>query len=172
MKNINYFFLVAPMIFSAVGLAAQTSNITIVGAVHVAACEVDPSTQNFDVIMGKFNISQLQHVGDTTTPVLFSIKLTDCPETTNSALIKLDGMADPYNNNLIRLDDVEGSASGIGVAVYDNSGTLLPLWTPSSSYNLQKGNNILNFTAKYVTSAVPVTAGIANATSDFTLNYQ
>lgn len=160
------------MILALNCFADQVSTITVTGNVHVAACRVDPSSQNVPVDLGKHSIYQLKNIGDSTDPVTFSIDLEDCPETTNSALIKLDGFADADNNQLIKLDDMPDSASGVGVAVYDNTGTIVPLWMPSAAYQLQKGSNLLSFTAKYVVSKLPVTNGIADATVSFTLNYQ
>lgn len=151
---------------------AQSSELTVSGKIKAAACEVNPDSRDFIVYMKKHNTTEFQQVGDSTSPVSFNISLTKCPATTSRVLIKLDGIADAYNPQLIRLDENEGNASGIGIAVYDSTGKIIPLWTPSSYYSLQQGDNILSFTARYVASRLPVSAGVANATSDFTLNYQ
>jgi len=152
--------------------AGQSSTIKVSGVVYVAACRVDPSSIDIPVDMGKHSIYQLRNIGDATDPVPFSIRLRNCPQTTQSAQVKMDGIADANNNSLFRIDNIADSATGIGVAIYDSSGAMLSLASTSTPYNLQKGDNTLTFTASYVVSKLPVTNGMADATVDFTLIYQ
>lgn len=169
-KEITLVVIIAPI----TSLHAATSNsttLTVKGQIYRAACEIGMKSKDFTVYMKQFSTNYFRNVNDASDPVPFQIELTDCPATTGNASVKFDGQAVPGNSNLLRLDDVPGSASGVGVAIYDASGMVLPLWTPSYVYPLHSGDNVLNFTARYVASQIPVTPGVAQATSDFTINY-
>lgn len=170
---IKIVFPVSLLIFSCCCMAqGENANITVTGKIKASACMVDVDSKSFTVEMGKHKTNEFKNVGDSTSPVNFEILLTECPATTTKALIKLDGIADANNPNLIRIDSGEGTAQGIGIAVYDSKGNILPLWTGSSWYELQKGDNTLSFTARYMATQIPTTPGIANASSDFTVNYK
>ncbi|WP_312414900.1 fimbrial protein [Pseudescherichia sp.] len=172
MHKLTFSLFILCIVFGFNCLAGQNSTIKVSGVVYVAACRVDPSSVDIPVDMGKHSIYQLKNIGDSTEPVSFSITLRDCPETTHSARVKMDGIADASNNSLFRIDNVADSATGIGVAIYDVTGAILSLASTSAPYNLRKGDNTLSFAANYVVSTLPVTNGVADATVDFTLIYQ
>lgn len=153
--------------------AGNEASITVKGQVVTAACQVSSDSTNKVVSLGeKIMTSTFKNKGDMSTSVQFYINLEKCPQTTSSARFKFDGTADKNNANLLALDNIPDSATGVGVGIYDATGKIVPLWTASSSYPLTGGNNALSFTARYVASVVPVTPGEADATTQFTLNYQ
>lgn len=75
---------------------ASTVNINIYGTVTVSPCEVE--NKNYLVDFKKINIKDLQN-NQNTDWVKFSIKLKNCPISTQKAIITISGIADPNNGN-------------------------------------------------------------------------
>lgn len=72
------------------------------------------------------------------------------------------------------LDNISGvgSASGVGIQIYDKNGSKLDLGTASQAVTLIDGDNTLNFSADYYQTAEAVTAGNVDATATFNVTYQ
>ena len=155
----------------AVNGSANSTTITVIGEVRQAACIIDINSIDIPVYLGDVSTYKFHNVGDSSSPIEFTITLNECPLTTTKSLVKFDGFGDPNNNTLLRLDNISGSAKGVGIGIYDATGKQVPLWTASSNYPITTGTNVLRFTAKFVASILPVTAGAAEASSDFTINY-
>ncbi|WP_225684777.1 fimbrial protein [Klebsiella michiganensis] len=88
-----------------------------------------------------------------------------------SATVKFDGTADSSVGTILALTQEPGVAQGVGIQLMDNKNVVVPLYTASSAYPLQPGENSLAFVARYYATSSTVNAGFANATSTFTLNY-
>lgn len=157
---------------------AADGTINFTGSVTTDACKIVTTP---DVAMGKVSSSSFTKKGDLSAASAFTIKLTECPEAgSTSATVKFDGTADGGDNNVLALTGGAGSANGLGLQISDSTGKIVPLATASSTYTLVKkdatkptilGNNDLQFTARYIATADTVTAGVANATAQFTVNY-
>ncbi|WP_312581711.1 fimbrial protein [Atlantibacter hermannii] len=56
--------------------------------------------------------------------------------------------------------------------IKDNANKVVKLFENSSVYTLVQGDNNLNFTARYISTADTVGAGTANSSAQFTIIYQ
>ncbi|WP_312414907.1 fimbrial protein [Pseudescherichia sp.] len=150
---------------------AADGQIKFTGSLTADACKIDPTSADQSVVMGNVAVSALDKgIGTKAAPTKFSIALTDCPATVTAAVVKFDGLSDSVNTDLLALDS-DSTASGVGIEIADSLGAVIPVHEPSPSYALAEGSNTLDFIARYVSSAAKPTAGIANATSQFTLIY-
>lgn len=146
--------------------------IKFTGSLTADACKIDAGSQNLPVDLGQvattaFNAGK----GTKASPTKFSLQLTDCPATVKGATVKFDGTSDTADTTLVALDS-GSDATGVGVEISDNTGAAIPLHSASPVYTLAPGDNTLDFVARYVSDNATVAAGEADATSQFTLNYQ
>ncbi|MFX6096652.1 fimbrial protein, partial [Acinetobacter baumannii] len=76
------------------------------------------------------------------------------------------------NPSILALNNGQ-TAANVGVALYEqDSATLIPVGSASTSVNLQEDvNNTLTYFAKYMATGA-VGAGTANASTSFTVTYQ
>ncbi|WP_338124591.1 fimbrial protein [Ewingella americana] len=151
---------------------AADGTINFTGNITAAACTVDTASANRTVALGNVSSSAFTAAGSTASPTAFVIDLTNCPATVTSASTKFDGPANATNSSIIALSSGQ-TATGVGVAIYENdSSTLIPLGTASKAKAITTaGPNTLNFIAKYMATAAAVTAGTANAVTTFTVVY-
>lgn len=157
--------------FSA-SVLADDGRINFYGSITDSACTVVNNMSNpLSVMMGNVSSSAFTGAGSTASPTKFNIALKDCPESAKSATVKFDGTADSNVATLLALTQEAGVAKGVGIQLMDNKNAVVPLYTASSAYPLQAGDNNLAFVARYYATANTVSAGFANATSSFTLNY-
>lgn len=86
----------------------------------------------------------------------------------------LSGAADSRNTDLLALTAGESDASGIGIALYDQNKTLIPLGQESDVVTLSPGQASahLQFYARYLADGGAVTPGDANASATFILAYE
>ncbi|HGM7585001.1 TPA: fimbrial protein, partial [Serratia marcescens] len=81
--------------------------------------------------------------------------------------------ADGKNPDVLSVGEGEGIASGVGIALFDEQGQLIPINSePQSWKSLTKGTRILQFVAKYRATGNSVIGGAANAQAWFSLTYQ
>jgi len=163
--------LAAPVAFSSAYAADGSINFT--GNITDAACTVDTDSASQTINLGTVSSKAFQAAGATAAPTKFDIKLTQCPVTVTSASVKFDGSIDSNNSDLLALSN-SSTAQGLGVAIYEsNSATQIPLLTASAAQTIDSAaaTNTLSFVAKYMATANTVTAGSANAVTDFTIVY-
>ena len=171
MKQRILALLVAAAAISPVAHAAD-GTVKFTGKILDSACTVDASTKDQTVALGQIDKGAFSAAGDTAAATRFSIKLTACPATVTSAKVKFDGTADAGNNNVLALTSGTGVATGVGVQLANADGSVLPLYTDSTSTTLSTtGVNTLDFVARYIATAATVTPGEADATANFTVNY-
>ncbi|CAI1999561.1 fimbrial protein [Serratia fonticola] len=172
-KNIIAATLAAAALTSVSAVAAD-GQVKFTGEIIDAACTVTNSPANpLSVVMGKVAKSAFAQSGDKAAATKFTLKLTDCPGTVSSATVKFDGTSVNGDNSILALTQDAGTATGVGIQLSDDSNTVLPLFTASKSYALQSGSviNNLDFVARYISTAASVTPGPANATANFSINY-
>lgn len=151
---------------------ADDGKINFYGSITDTACTVVNNMSNpLSVMMGTVSSKAFTGAGSTASPTKFTIALKDCPKSVSSATVKFDGTADSNVNTLLALTQQTDMAKGVGIQLMDNKNVVVPLYTASSAYPLSPGNNNLDFVARYYATASTVTAGQANSTSNFTLNY-
>lgn len=172
--TIPYFMLLTLIILGFNNMVyAIDGRIEFQGNILDDACTVDTGSTGKIVMLGDVHKAAFGGAGSTAASTRFTIELKDCPDTVTTAGVKFDGPGHVLNAEVLALT-AGSTATNVGVAIYesDNS-TLIPLATASRSMILEPVEiNTLKFMAKYfATSTGGVTAGSANATTDFTIIY-
>lgn len=176
--------LLVAAIFGGVAFSAVASDgtLNITGTILDSACTIDTTTATQTVNLGVIQRTSFKETGSVAGKTKFSISLKDCPSTVTSASVTFDGTANKANPDILALNSGQ-TAEGVGVAFYEADGiTPIPLLTKSTSVTLDTATsgepatpsnvNQLTYVATYKSTQDAVTAGSANATSNFTITYQ
>ncbi len=152
----------------------QGGTVEFKGSVVDAACAVTADSTNQVVTMDQVRMQAFtgkDSVANQKKP--FSIKLADCDTSLSSqATVTFDGNSAVGEPGVLDNISGVGSASGVGIQIYDKNGSKLDLGTASQAVTLIDGNNTLNFSADYYQTAEAVTAGNVDATATFNVTYQ
>ena len=152
--------------------ADDGASINVTGNVIASTCTVSPNSESKEVKLGNISSRQFQRVGDVSPAQIFVLNLEKCSPSATQVTVTFSGEQDAQNPDLLAIESGEGSASGIGVAIYDKSRTLLPMGHASTSYPLQPDQTVaLTFYARYLQTKDAVISGNAIATTTFVLNY-
>ncbi|WP_235589274.1 fimbrial protein [Type-D symbiont of Plautia stali] len=172
-KKMSARALLLALSFSTFATFAADGTINFTGTITDATCKVTPGSANQTVALGTVSSTNFTAAGSQSSPTKFNIVLTQCPASASTARIKFDGPADASNSTLIALTSGTGVATGVGVGIYEADGTTqIPVATASASKTLSTtANTTFSFIAKYVSTSATVTAGTANAVSNFTVTY-
>ncbi|MBL5885721.1 fimbrial protein [Lelliottia amnigena] len=166
--------IVAALIAGALSSSAFAADgkIDFVGAITDDACTVTNNMTNpLIVTLGTVASSAFTTGNLSAAPTEFKINLTNCPASITSAQVKFDGTADANDNTILQLTQETGVVTNVGIQLMDKSNAVVPLYTASTAYDLTAGTNDLKFVARYLATSLPVTAGPANSTSNFTIVY-
>lgn len=171
-KNLIAVALLASSVIASSAQAAD-GTVNFVGSITDAACAVSAASLAQTVNLGTISATSFGAAGATAADTRFAITLTNCPEEVlANASLRFGGPTDPANSSLLALTGGTDVATGVGVGIYEVSGSPLPLGTASVSKPVSQGNDtVYEFVAKYVATAAAVTVGTANAVSDFTVTY-
>ncbi|MBI0277969.1 fimbrial protein [Hafnia alvei] len=172
------------IILSGSAMAATTPTSVTGGTVHFkgtvidAACAVDDNSIEQTVTMGQVRTARFGTAGAVTVgkaadqKVPFSISLKDCDSTVASnASLTFNGTASAAYPSALENAGGPGSASGVGIQIYDAKGAALSLGSASATVALINGENTLSFTADYVATKTTVTSGDVEATATFNVTY-
>ncbi|MGY2293916.1 type 1 fimbrial protein [Pseudomonas yamanorum] len=155
--------------------AADTS-ISITGYLKDNSCSVSVDSKDFTVDLTSNAAKQLNHVGTTTVPVPFTIVFDKCGGSTTGVRVGYSGTSDNDNIALLKIDDGVNAASGMGIQILNSDKQAIPLNTAEQSLSwthlIAGQSNTLNFYARLMATHSPVTAGVVNATANFTLEFQ
>ena len=174
--KINTFAIFIPAIFmvsSAHAVEGETSSVVFTGNIVEATCELSSGSRSKAVELGDVATTAfIAGAGSTTAPKDFTIDLENCGESAGSASVTFSGdvLADGEDETL----NTSGFATtGVGIQILEN-GTPLKLngSQASSAKPLDEGNNVLPFSARYISTLAITQAGEANAVANFTLNYK
>ncbi|WP_272521841.1 fimbrial protein [Providencia sp. PROV202] len=161
------------LLISAHGFA-KDGDINFTGEIIDNACQLATGSDAIQVNLGKISKTALPSTGSTAAGTKFTIQLEKCPAAVTSATVKFDGVAYDGNNSVLQLTNpnTSGVATGVGIQIQDVKGVTIPLYSISNPYTLQETVvNNLDFTARYIAMSDTVTAGQANSTATFTINY-
>lgn len=162
-------------------LAGNRWNVTVPGGgmrfqgqIIAEACSVDAGDRLMTVNMGQISSQRFRAAGEDASPVAFDIHLVDCnTEVSQHVGVSFQGVADGKDPDVLSVGEGAGIATGIGVALFDSEGSLIPLnGEPTRWAKLYDGPTTLHFVAKYRSTERQVTGGIANAQAWFSLTYQ
>ena len=170
MKRLNKISLGMALLFASASTLAYDGTVNFNGEIVDNACAVSGTTGNSMIVLmdavNKSSFSSGRGVVAATTP--FTLTLTNCP--TTNARVRFEGtQADGYPDALA----ISGGAKGVGIQLYNQDMSKLPLYTASNYYQLQEENeaNELNFYASYVATGAAIEPGPANASANFTISY-
>lgn len=170
-----------PLVLTLIGAGAfghamaADGTVNFTGSIIADACKVDDASKSMNVDLGQVAATSFTKNGDKASPTAFSIKLTDCPDSLKAAMVKFDGTPDTVNANLLKIDassDPTNDAKSVAIEIAERDGQQIPLHTASKAVTIANGAATLPFVARYVATADAVNAGLANGTSQFTVNYQ
>ncbi|WP_333012604.1 fimbrial protein [Kluyvera sichuanensis] len=154
----------------------QGGTVEFKGTVVDAACAVSADTADQVVQLDQVKLDTFtakDSAAGQKKP--FTIELVDCDTSTyTQASVTFNGNAAGSDEAGVLANTAgAGSATGIGIQIYDNTGAALDLGTESATTKLINGNgNTLNFSADYYQTADTVTAGSVDTTATFNITYQ
>lgn len=148
--------------------------VHIRGAITAQACGVSAQSVAQIVDMGQFRSNQFSDLGAYAPPVPFSIELSGCSTAVSDTVaVTFLGVSDDRDPHVFSIEGGENSATGVGLAIFDNAGTgVVPNAAPQPLVLLSEGVMLLRFTARYRATAREVNGGHANAWTWFAVSYQ
>lgn len=152
---------------------AHDGVVNISGTIQDNTCELAPDSQNKIIEMGVLSLKQFTQQGERTPEKSFSINLNHCGPAASEASVTFSGTPASSDNTLYSVDQSSDAATGIALGIYDSNGTLLPPGKASEGIPLQGGQESveMKYTASYISQDKNVTAGVANVTLTFVVNY-
>ena len=147
---------------------AADGQINFTGRILASTCDIAPGDVNQTVALGAHAIDAFKGAGSQVGDTSFSFNLSGCDASINGARVIFEGTRDDDNSDLLKVS----AAQGVGIGIYEADGTtLVNLGQSSALQPITSNAGVLAFVAKYVSTAASVTAGEANATADFTIQY-
>lgn len=173
MKLITVFCTGALLVGFAGSVQSHDGQVNITGTITDNTCIVSPDSVDFTVNMGNAASKQFAHPGDGTRYEPFSINLEKCGGAASNVDVSFQGAADSMNTDLLALNGGAGYASGMGVGIYNQDKTMIPMGSESEQTKLTpyQPTVALNFYARYIADGATVTVGTANASATFLLTY-
>lgn len=136
-----------------------------------AACAVDANSINQTVQLGQFKLSDFSKKGDETSRIPFSIKLNSCdPEVASTAAITFVGTPADSEQDVFALQGA-GAAKNIALKLVDSQNKQIAPGQVSTGVELIDGSNELNYSASLISTSDEVSAGNANAVTNFMVTY-
>lgn len=160
---------------ASAGTQSTGGQIEFSGSITDTSCNIDSTSANQIVDLGKWASSYFTGAGSETTKTAFHIKVNDCPATVTKVSVLFDGTRDSNNSNLLA---VNGGAQGVAIKLYeDDKATPINLGTESKDQAViagtsgsNSGTADLEFFADYISTSA-VSAGSANGTANFNMVY-
>ena len=160
---------------TSAGVQSTGGQIEFSGSITDTSCDIDSTSANQIVDLGKWASSYFTGAGSETTKTAFHIKVKDCPATVTKVSVLFDGTRDSNNSNLLA---VNGGAQGVAIKLYeDDKATPINLGTESKDQAViagtsgsNSGTADLEFFADYISTSA-VSAGAANGTANFNMIY-
>lgn len=190
MKKFSLAFLTMSLL-AATGSAfaeptkAGSGQINFTGVINNDACSIDGSTGKEKAIAVDLGTVSVKDMGTTSAPGAgrlgaadFSLKVNCNAGTKVSMLFDAKaGSGVVAGQGVLALDPGTDAAKGVGIALMDSNGNVIDLSAPATAKietDLNDKDATLSFAAAYVTTGDPktATAGNANATLPFTLQYE
>ncbi|MDR9891865.1 fimbrial protein [Pseudenterobacter timonensis] len=176
-------------LLSGAALAAD-GTVHFRGEVIDSTCEVTSDTADQTVNIGRVAVTSFAGIDSTSSVKDFHIRLEKCPATYTQAAVRFDGTEDkdtigkgylaigtPVNGETGTDGEFTGeddavAATGVAIKLFNLSDdTAIPLYSNSKYVPIASGKADMGFKAKFVQTLATVTAGTANADSQFTIEY-
>lgn len=172
-KNLIAITVLAASALTTQVVAADSGTVNFEGKITANACEIKSGSSAHKVTMGTLATNSFNGTGDTAGPKNFKLFLENCPTGVTTATVRFDGDDADGNKSVLALTGagLPGVATGLGIQITDSKNKVITLYQESSAYNLQAGNNELDFVARYYATAATVGEGSADAATNFTIVY-
>lgn len=172
---LSKFSLLAVMIYgiaSSPVLAANlvaTTNLELTGTIIAQGCTVDAADVVKSVNLGSWSTNSLNKAGEHTSAFPFTVHLSGC--SVEGVSVSFTGTPDAKDATLLALNS-DSTASGVAVQIMDATQKRISMGDSSPKAQVDSnGDAELSFYANYVATDATVTAGTANADTEFTLVY-
>lgn len=169
--NMLKFFIASSILLSPLSYADPLVkiNLRFKALIVDRTCTVAPESKSIDVALGTWGTKNMINIGDQTRPIPFSIRLLDC--TAKNVSVSFNGPKYATNPQLLALTN-DSTAKNVAIQILNKDRILLPIGTFTNPTNINNTKDFrLNFFANYVAINKNVTAGRANSTANFILNY-
>lgn len=174
----NIFIVLCFLLVSLSASAAKTEkgSLKVKAIVRNNTCSVASVSQNIRIDMGIEATKLFYQTGVEARDNPFNIVLENCGPAAKGVKASLSGVAHPSDSSVFILNNAQApnTAKNVGIAVYDRYGKRIEPGKDSGTYVLNgAGSNGtgLRFVARYISTAMPVTAGKADGSLIFTLTY-
>ncbi|EBD8477142.1 fimbrial protein StiA, partial [Salmonella enterica] len=160
---------------AALADTAKDGTVHITGLIKQNACTV--TTDSIDVTLQDEFASLFTAAGQTAGDKDFTIELENCDANIYSSVqARFEGTLDGTDATILKNEG--GDATNIGVQILDKTDTTMTfndLQAWSAPVNLPTAEGVtelsMPFTARYISTAVPVKSGTVDATATFYLQY-
>lgn len=163
----------------------RSASYGLTGTIIQAQCTVGGNPVSADPVqLGEWSSADFTGPGYTTTPVPFSITLSNCETDTSGAVVTtanilLDGVkgsvpVGPTTSGVFSLTS-DSDAAGVGIQILkDDSVTPMELQTEVPVLAISQGSTVLNFNARFYQTGASsaIRPGIAKGALSFTLTYK
>lgn len=172
-----YIALTALILISAFSQLAKAETVRITGRLVSSACNLGALNNNpLNISLGRAIGRAQLNVADMSkamsTPVNFTLVLTNCPPTTTRVTAMLSGTPDANDPTLFAVSNSLGMASGVGIQVTDRDHSNAVLKNNSTStVTVQNGAATFNWQARVRRSVFPVSVGTVNSTVLVNITY-
>lgn len=166
-------------------VSVDGGKINFTGSVVAAPCAVDNSSDGQSVPLGQIATNQLASKGATGSAVPFKIKLIGCDlspqagatdDTSNytKASITFSGSTVDATTLQVTADGAgQQPAKNVGIQIMQaNKAVNVDGTASTATQDIIAGENEIPFTATYVATDATVTAGAANGSVNFKVNYE
>ncbi|WIL42759.1 fimbrial protein [Pantoea agglomerans] len=143
--------------------------ISLHGNIVASSCTFSQDDDNQTIPLGDWPVKNFSNSsgGVRTQPVYFGISLTDC--SASATELVFSGKQDSSSAELLALDS-DSSAENVAIEILDAEKNRVALNTTVTNTVDSSGNVAYTFYANYISTGV-VSAGSANGTLTFTINY-
>ncbi|MBB1202350.1 long polar fimbrial protein LpfA [Enterobacteriaceae bacterium 89] len=161
-------------VFAACAAHATDGTVRFTGEIVDSPCVVSADSLSQEVNLGQVKTSVFSAKGDRSPEKPFEIKLEECDVSKyKTAHVSFTGNESDADNTLLSINNEAGSATGVGIGIYDKTGEMIDMNTGEASDDLKEGETVLYYSASYVQeSDNAVTAGLGNSQVDFNITYE
>jgi major type 1 subunit fimbrin (pilin) len=155
---------------SAFAIEGERSTVNFTGNIVKSTCALVPGSANQSVQLGDVAANVFTGANSTSTETDFTIDLQDC-DTSSATNASLTFNGETVNDTTLKTS--AGDKTNVGIQILQNGAPLvLNGSTASDPYELKTGNINIPFSARYIALNDDIGVGEANATVNFTLNYE
>lgn len=174
----NLLIAICALVFSLHAFAAKTEkgSLKVRTVVRNNTCSVSSASQTIAINMGAEATKLFYRAGVEARDNPFDIILENCGPAAKGVKASLTGKPHPADPSVFEINNPQaaGSSKNVGITVYDKDGKRVQPGKTSGTYLLNgaaSNGTGLRFVARYISTAMPVTAGRADGIMTFTLTY-